>query len=334
VSSEERKVQKLKTGAARIALHAEGRNRFSLGVIIIPVGINFESRTGFRSRVLVSFGAPIVVSDFRDEFDGDEVEAVHSLTRQIEERIRERVVNISRTEFTEFVASIERVYKGEVLARSDLDVEGNSPFKKSQAVSQEIPRALDYFLERDPDVVWSIRAHLADYMAQLAAFRVTDDQVRAEPAGVLGAMTRYTILGLVGLPITIWGIFWNYAPYRIPGILASRKQSDLTQTHMNQILLGIPVYLVYYITLFAVAYSILGLTWAGIFSATLLPAGLFARWHSRRNTRRGQVLHLAYLRATHGMQLRQLQRFRRQVIAEMDGALASYMAELDQSRRS
>lgn len=53
----------LQKGFARIAIAAEERNDWKLGVTIVPVGVQYESHTNFRSRVLVSFGNPISVKE-------------------------------------------------------------------------------------------------------------------------------------------------------------------------------------------------------------------------------------------------------------------------------
>lgn len=53
----------LQKGFARIAVAAEERNDWKLGVTIVPVGVQYESHTDFRSRVLVSFGKPISVKE-------------------------------------------------------------------------------------------------------------------------------------------------------------------------------------------------------------------------------------------------------------------------------
>lgn len=53
----------LQKGFARIAIAAEERNDWKLGVTIVPVGVQYESHTDFRSRVLVSFGKPISVKE-------------------------------------------------------------------------------------------------------------------------------------------------------------------------------------------------------------------------------------------------------------------------------
>ena len=59
VSWMNRYVRPFKTGAARIALGAERRNNWQLGVKIIPVGLTYEAPRLFRKRVVVEYGAPI-----------------------------------------------------------------------------------------------------------------------------------------------------------------------------------------------------------------------------------------------------------------------------------
>jgi 1-acyl-sn-glycerol-3-phosphate acyltransferase len=53
----------LQKGFARIAIAAEERNDWKLGVQIVPVGVQYESHTDFRSRVLVTFGNPVSVKE-------------------------------------------------------------------------------------------------------------------------------------------------------------------------------------------------------------------------------------------------------------------------------
>ena len=60
----ETRVQRIKTGAARIALDYEAARATALPkprppLSLIPVGLSFEARKSFRSRVLVAFGEPV-----------------------------------------------------------------------------------------------------------------------------------------------------------------------------------------------------------------------------------------------------------------------------------
>jgi len=62
-------VQRIKTGAARLALGYEAERPGALRVI--PVGLNFDARKSFRGRVLVSFGPAIPVPPYLDAYRQD-----------------------------------------------------------------------------------------------------------------------------------------------------------------------------------------------------------------------------------------------------------------------
>ncbi len=61
--NEQYNLRALQKGFVRIALAAEEKSNWSLGLQIVPVGIHYDSREGFRSRVLVTFGKPIAVEE-------------------------------------------------------------------------------------------------------------------------------------------------------------------------------------------------------------------------------------------------------------------------------
>ncbi|MGH7544596.1 MAG: 1-acyl-sn-glycerol-3-phosphate acyltransferase, partial [Gemmatimonadota bacterium] len=56
----------LRTGAARIALRAEERADWALGLRILPVGLTYERKTLFRGRVTVAVGETLEAARWRD----------------------------------------------------------------------------------------------------------------------------------------------------------------------------------------------------------------------------------------------------------------------------
>ncbi len=78
----------LKTGAARIALEAEA-TRGPLGVRIVPVGLSYEAKGRFRSRVRVSVGHPIDPAAEVARYGTQPGAAVRALTARIAEGLEE-----------------------------------------------------------------------------------------------------------------------------------------------------------------------------------------------------------------------------------------------------
>ncbi|MBI5915776.1 MAG: 1-acyl-sn-glycerol-3-phosphate acyltransferase [Bacteroidetes bacterium] len=89
----ERRLRKFKTGTARIAFDAESRRHFQLGLTILPVGLNYSDPTQFRSELLKVYGEPIRVANFQKNWEEDQIEAVRTLTEQIEEQLSALIID-------------------------------------------------------------------------------------------------------------------------------------------------------------------------------------------------------------------------------------------------
>lgn len=90
-----KKVRRFKKGMARIALGAEAEKDFKLGVNIVPVGINYRAITKARKGIHVRFGPPVLVSDYRKQYQESEAAAITELTRGVEKGVREVTVDIN-----------------------------------------------------------------------------------------------------------------------------------------------------------------------------------------------------------------------------------------------
>ncbi|MCP9236290.1 1-acyl-sn-glycerol-3-phosphate acyltransferase [Lewinella sp. JB7] len=83
----ERRLRKIKAGAASLALEGESRNDWKLGLTLQPVGINYESPTTCFSRAFVRYGEPIVAAEWREQYEKSPMRAVRGLTNLLSERM-------------------------------------------------------------------------------------------------------------------------------------------------------------------------------------------------------------------------------------------------------
>ena len=86
----EARVQRIKSGAARIALGHEAARPGELS--LVPVGLTFEARKSFLGRVLVSFGEPIPVAPYLEAHRQDPCKAVDALTRAIQRAMEAELI--------------------------------------------------------------------------------------------------------------------------------------------------------------------------------------------------------------------------------------------------
>jgi 1-acyl-sn-glycerol-3-phosphate acyltransferase len=89
----------LQKGFARMALTAEEKNHFQLNVCLVPVGIYYESHTGFRSRVLVQFGKPVSVNQVISDVTAGQ--RTHQLVKEATEGLKPLILTIPSDAYDE-----------------------------------------------------------------------------------------------------------------------------------------------------------------------------------------------------------------------------------------
>ena len=85
-------------GAARIAFESEAKYRFNLGLKLVPVGIQYEDYDKIGSSVLVSFGDPLFMKDYENQYKEDSNNALLNLTSDLKDAISNLIVDISPVE--------------------------------------------------------------------------------------------------------------------------------------------------------------------------------------------------------------------------------------------
>ncbi len=330
-SAEERRVQKLKTGTVRIALGAEESAGWNLGLALVPVGLNFESCSRFRSRVLVKFGEPIVPTEWRAEFEKDPTETVNRMTDQLQKRLRREVVNVEQSEYEKFVLEVEKIFKDELLARDDLNIPGKSYSQRSQAVTAEIARCLNYYHERSPDVIWRLARQMKGYNAKRHVLKLRDDMLREQEGPLVrGELWRLVIGGIAGLPWALFGLVGNWLPYRLTGWLGGRLAPDRTKIHQVQFGVGAVMFLGWYAALLTVSFQVFG-TAASIVAGIGLPlAGLFSREYFRYMKKRRRMLRFAGLEFKLGFRVQELRLERRRLVRNLENAMQQYLRAMEE----
>jgi glycerol-3-phosphate O-acyltransferase / dihydroxyacetone phosphate acyltransferase len=115
----------LRKGAARLALGAEARNHNRLGLVVVPVGVNFENRGFLMSAVLLRFGAPIRVADYADLYGRDPDAALTQLTDDIKQALSQQVLTIEDARMGQLVDELAAVF-GDALGRRFESAAGTS----------------------------------------------------------------------------------------------------------------------------------------------------------------------------------------------------------------
>jgi 1-acyl-sn-glycerol-3-phosphate acyltransferase len=115
-------LRSLQKGFARIALAAEEKNNWKLGVKIVPVGLQYDSHEKFRSRVLVSFGAPLLVNQIANP-SKTLLENIDSLIKTTADSFDPLILHINPDQYEKRLAYFQanRVIKKDLLEQLKSD---------------------------------------------------------------------------------------------------------------------------------------------------------------------------------------------------------------------
>jgi len=322
----ESRVQRIKTGAARIALDYQASGR-GAPLTLIPVGITFEARKAFRGHVRLSFGEPIALAPYAPVYREEPAKAVEALTTAIQWGMEAEILNVGRPERQDLVRAVEEIYRSDLIRELQeergLGTRQIDPLRLSRAIAD----AAAHFEERDPERVARMWAAVLKYRAMLAAYHVRDQAVRARaqrpPAR---AQLRHSWEASIGLPFFAYGLVVNGLPYLLPRWLArrtARKETDYATTRLLASIVAFPLFWAIEIW---IVWRLLGPAWALGFALSLPASGLLAYRYLGGMSRLRNQLRFGVLSLTHRQSATRLLAERQALVAELERAKDDYMA--------
>ena len=228
-SHSEAGLAEFRTGAARIALLAEERADWRLGLSIVPVGITYSRKERVRTAAVVRFGRAFGCVDLREAYADDPVAAARRLTERIEEGIRRQTLNFERHRDRTLVAVAEQLYVRE---------SRRVPWRVRERLGTRFPRlqrfarGLEWLREADPEEHRRLLAKVERYARLNEELRAGEGDV--PPRFGFRPVTKYVLvrgaLLALGLPFAVAGsVFW--APLaRLPGMAVRRVRPELEVT--------------------------------------------------------------------------------------------------------
>jgi 1-acyl-sn-glycerol-3-phosphate acyltransferase len=96
-NSERKRLLPLQKGAARLAFGARDAKDLD-DLVIVPFGVNYTNVWRFRSQAMLDFGEPLYLKDYLEVYAANPRAAVTQLTRDLEQHMRQVVVQIDDPE--------------------------------------------------------------------------------------------------------------------------------------------------------------------------------------------------------------------------------------------
>ena len=301
------RLEPLRTGAARMALSAVAKG---VAVQLVPVGINPDRKTEFRSRMTVIYGRPFPVPAGANASE---------LTDEIARHMRRLIVEADPDADAALIRRVERLYRSE----REVDRDPRSSIERRRAIAAGI----EQLREQDPGWYESALLQFRRYDQRMRRFGLRDRSLdwNTSRADAVRFLARELPVALVLVPVAALAVAVFAVPYFLTAVVGRlQKYTDVTAS--AKAISGAIFYLAWSAVLVWVAWTWRG-PLAGIVIGALLPVlalgGLFAierEWLALRTARSWMAL-----RGTHPDTRQRLRRHR----AELADVLDEVNAALD-----
>lgn len=217
----------LKTGSARIALGAEAKNDFKLGVTLVPVGINYTNPHHFQGKLFLNFGRPIKASDYREAYKNDSVKAVQNLTANIEDELKRRIVVMDDSRWQDLTDKVEQIVQSD---SSKFGVEKEHENIKWFMARKDIAGAVEYFRREKAQELEQLELKVQQYFSIIELLNLTEGSLNPLGKNQEGRLRFLPLLFyfILGLPVFLIGYVLHFIPYHLTTILAKAlvKKTD------------------------------------------------------------------------------------------------------------
>ncbi len=203
----ERRLRKLKTGTARIALSADSKKEFSLGIQVLPVGLIYESPLEFRKSLIIHVGKPIYTKNYAAAYQENPFHAAKKLTSDLQSSLQSLLFHTETEEQDQLLSYTQ------TLIQNEHPLKDVPHFHRSKKILENI-------LNLDEQSFQQLFQQARDYFDLLKRNNLTDRSLRAlaSPSNIF---LRILLL-LPSIPVFLYGWLNNLPAFGIPGLLARR----------------------------------------------------------------------------------------------------------------
>jgi 1-acyl-sn-glycerol-3-phosphate acyltransferase len=268
-SHSEPRLAPLKSGVARMALEAEDRSGWRLGVKIVPLGLAYEHKHRVRSRVRVGIGESVVVGEWRDTCGRDRAAAVRSLTDAVAGALATQVLNVSQVSDRRLIEIADLLY---IRAKCGVGWRERETWSRRLPRLQNLADQFAWLRERDTERWNALSRSLREYEAELRLLGTGDAEVPPHYETKRVARFVWRELGplLAGLPIAALGTTLWCVPHFMSAMVCRVLGPNIETVATVKLLTGIVFYSVAYLGWIVLAVAVGGLA-AGIATAVAAP---------------------------------------------------------------
>lgn len=256
----EKRLRSFKTGTARLALLAAAESDFEAAVFISPTGVNYTYHCDFRSEVIIHFGSPIDLRNYKTLYYKNPSAAAQQLTKDLKAAIAKEVVVINAKEDEPLVEQLHVLMRNEQQHYKDAIYSTNSHrLRLEQAVANTCNQIA-------PAQKEGLKIQADSYFKKIHALHLSDQSIEQKGKFSLGK----TCLAFLLAPFALLGWFGSFIPVQSARYLRNKNVEDPQFWAAMAIVFSLLTWLLYSIPIIALG------AYFGGWKALLLPLLLVA----------------------------------------------------------
>jgi len=270
-----RRLRPLKKGFARMAFKTQEANDFKLDIQVVPVGIDYDDFSKYRSSLVIKFGTPVSVLDFVDLYQENKAQALNDIKEELSRNMAPLIPNIRSEEYYDLYNELRVIFRSRMAAKLAIDYKDErNRVKTDQHTIQKIAD----FEKKSPNEITVLSEKVASYTQLKKSLGLTNSIIDKKGHCFFSVLLG-TISLLGTLPLFVYGLIVNIIPYSLP-IFAGNKMPDEQFRSSVKFVLSALLFPIMYILQSLI---VLGVTrdWAttGIFLLSLPLSGIISwRW--------------------------------------------------------
>lgn len=324
-SFNERRLRKIKTGTARMALGAVENAADAAGLQILPVGLNYSDPTRFRSDVFVNVGKPIKIAPYLSRYKRDSTGTVNELTAVVRQHLEKLIVVTPSDDEDTLVRQIEQVYKVRLSEQTPIEAPRHV---RNFLLTRALVKSLAHFKETQPQRVERFREKMRLYNQQLQELGLQHLPTVQENNVLLRQSILQTLLLSLTVPLYLYGLINNYLAYIIPSKVADALTEEQEFRAPIMLTVGIFSFPVLYAIQAAVLWRFLPDTLSLLLYLISLPlSGFFTLryWNTLLRVRERWLLLRLFL--SESPVAESLKQQRQELIEELEKARNEYLSQ-------
>ncbi|MBV1897235.1 MAG: 1-acyl-sn-glycerol-3-phosphate acyltransferase [Rhodobacteraceae bacterium] len=268
-------IKPMKPGTARIVLEAE-RHRGPLNITIIPVGLNFEANTKFRSRILMQIGEPLKISDVVQSYTQAERQERTKYVRQLNQRIHDGLIAVSPSfETWEEARLVGRT--ADIWGQHELAPLTEVDFVEAVALRRDFAQGYHWMRKHHPERTAAFWDTMFEYDQLLTTAGLQDRQIGQNyPAiSAFGFALRLIAKLAIRLPLSLVGAVLNLIPLQISAFVGRGNDADKRATWLifSSVIVFPLIWTLQAILAGAIADRCCGSVWGWVAGVTIFLAG-------------------------------------------------------------